>query len=31
MGALIPLDKAVERLVELRDQRKLKNEINMDA
>lgn len=31
MGALIPLDKALERLTKLRDSRGLKNEINMEA
>ena len=29
MGELIPLEKALERLVELRDQRRLENKIDM--
>ncbi len=29
MGELIPLQKALERLTELRDQRRLKNKIDM--
>jgi hypothetical protein len=29
MGELIPLDKALERLRELRDERKLENRIEM--